>query len=166
MSADRKQPPLTAASYVTLVLFIAVSIFALRPLRCLLTLRGRTWTISLSLATAPLLAVIISLAAQVLILEGVHRGILGTPGGVEPYMALALVLSLAYLCTALDQSGALEKLSWIVAHHVIRSKRSGRYTLFAAHFFLCAGLTALFSNDAVVMTLTPVVAPMAHAMQV
>ncbi|KAL7747109.1 hypothetical protein RI367_007467 [Sorochytrium milnesiophthora] len=175
MASDSQPPPppLTFTSYLALVLFLAASFFTLRPLRCgNLPLPGRSdkhgqrWLpLALSLVTAPPLAVVILLAARVLDGPAIKRGILGVPGGVEPYAALTLVLCLAYLCLALDLSGALESVSWSVAQRAVRFKRGGKKVLFVALFVLSACLTAVFSNDAVVMTLTPVVARMAHAMK-
>lgn len=96
------------------------------------------WLFPLDLLTAPLLAVILLLVTHTIDVTTVREGIVGSEGGAIPYDVLVLFISLAYISTALDSTGALRSL----ASSVARRTTNGRslFTTFYAFWFLVGSI--------------------------
>jgi hypothetical protein len=88
--ADPTNAPLTAHSYVTIVVFLLVIMFVIRPVKLRL---GPHIKIYLNISTVPPLGVLILLISQSITFHTVAKGFLGTLG-VEPWAILILFYSL------------------------------------------------------------------------
>jgi Na+/H+ antiporter NhaD/arsenite permease-like protein len=129
--------------YVAWFIYLCVISFCLFPIYYSKT------TPILTSSTAPILGVIKLWAATIISSRDVLNGILGAPGAtIKPFSVILLILSQAYSILSIDQTGLLE---FVAYKTVIRAGSSG-ITLFFYIFLL----TSLTSNDAVALTLTPI----------
>ncbi|GAA96901.1 uncharacterized protein L969DRAFT_96793 [Mixia osmundae IAM 14324] len=101
----------------------------------------------LSLETAPVVGVLLLLATVTIPGSVLRLGIVGDEG-VRPYDVLVLFISLAYISTALDATGALRSLAFWVSQ---KGGGSGaRLYLYLYLLFFAAG--AIFGNDPVILS--------------
>ncbi|KAJ9604040.1 hypothetical protein H2200_011563 [Cladophialophora chaetospira] len=121
------------------------------------SLSDRTLYVHLSLATAPVIAVILLLATTTIHGSTIRLGIVGDEN-VKPYDVLVLFISLAYISIALDGTGALEATAFYVSK---RGGNSGRllFTYLYAFFLLTA---CIFGNDPLILSGTPFLAYLSH----
>jgi len=108
--------------------------------------------IQLDYGLAPILCVAVLLAASVIDVNFVVRGIVGCEN-IRPYSIIILISSLSYICTSLDFTGFFE---YIALRVVKRAGSSGR-RLFVYLFLLTSFLTLFTSNDVVILTITPII---------
>ncbi|TPX57603.1 hypothetical protein PhCBS80983_g03748 [Powellomyces hirtus] len=147
---------LTAHSWVTLTCFAIVILFCIYPLQLPLLIplgRGRTWRVSLDLATTPVLGVLFLLATTSISGQVVADGFVGSPEGIQPFSVVILVFALAYICISIDVTGFFEYVAFKVA---LRGGSNGK-RLFLYLFLLSTVMTIFTSNDVVVLTVTPIV---------
>ncbi|KAF9102991.1 hypothetical protein BGX27_010785 [Mortierella sp. AM989] len=115
---------------------------------------------TLNIATAPVIGILFLLATTSIGGRSVRDGIIGEPNsGVEPYAVMILFFSLAYICISLDMTGVLQYAAfWI-------SKRGGGsgQRIFFYFFMLSTVMSALASNDVVILTMTPFLVYFSHA---
>ncbi|KAF9351708.1 hypothetical protein BGX26_010343 [Mortierella sp. AD094] len=116
--------------------------------------------LTLNIATAPVIGVLFLLATKSINGETLRDGIVGEPNsGIEPYAVMILFFSLAYICISLDMTGVLQYAAfWI-------SKRGGGggQRIFFYFFMLSTVMSALTSNDVVILTMTPFLVYFSHA---
>ncbi|KIV89370.1 hypothetical protein PV10_08944 [Exophiala mesophila] len=116
-------------------------------------LSKRPLHISLSLTTAPVIAVILLLATTTINGSTIRLGIVGDEN-VKPYDVLVLFISLAYIAIALDGTGALEAVAFYVSK---RGGSSGR--LLFTYLYLFFLMTAcIVGNDPLILSGTPFLA--------
>ncbi|KAJ2238215.1 hypothetical protein H4R99_005193 [Coemansia sp. RSA 1722] len=157
---DAELPPLDWRSWLTLSLFLVVTMFVIRPIRIPVpvpsTIRPLKWRkarISMDLKLAPWIAICLLLATTAIRVQSeVRRGFVGSDG-IEPYGIVILIMSLAYICISLDQSGVL---SFVAMHVTKRWGKNGRLLLLC-FYVLSAVMAVLTSNDVVVLCLTPII---------
>ncbi|KAJ2707709.1 hypothetical protein FB645_000482 [Coemansia sp. IMI 203386] len=157
---DAELPPLDWRSWLTLSLFLVVTVFVIRPIRIPVpvpyTIRPLKWRkarISMDLKLAPWIAICLLLATTAIHVQSeVRRGFVGSDG-IEPYGIVVLIMSLAYICISLDQSGVL---SFVAMHVTKRWGKNGRLLLLC-FYVLSAVMAVLTSNDVVVLCLTPII---------
>jgi hypothetical protein len=120
---------------------------ALRALRLVDPTAGGSMHVHLSLVWTPLLGVLILLITMSIDGTVVRYGIAGEEG-VRPYDVLVLFISLAFIATALDATGALRYLAFTVSQ---KGNGSGArlYASFWAFFF---GASVLVGNDPIVLS--------------
>lgn len=128
-------------SIVTLVFFLISIFFILCPV-CI----HRT-PISLNLAIAPPLCVLILLASTCIPISVVWDGIKGTDG-VKPYNILILFFGLAYMSISLDLTGVLQAAAFWVSN---KGGRSG-FRLYTYFFLMSLGLAVVLGNDPVILS--------------
>lgn len=117
------------------------------------SLSTRPLRISLSLTTAPVIAVILLLATTTIDGTTIRLGIVGDQN-VKPYDVLVLFISLAYIAIALDGTGALEAVAFYVSK---RGGSSGR--LLFTYLYLFFLMTAcIVGNDPLILSGTPFLA--------
>ncbi|KAJ1821219.1 hypothetical protein LPJ56_001185 [Coemansia sp. RSA 2599] len=153
-------PPLDWRSWLTLALFLAVTAFVVRPIHipipvpeAVRPLKWRKARISMDLKLAPWVAICVLLATTAIRIQSeVRRGFVGSDG-IEPYGIVILIVSLAYICISLDQSGVL---SYIAMHVTRKWGKNGRLLLLC-FYALSAVMAVLTSNDVVVLCLTPII---------
>ncbi|KAI9345157.1 citrate transporter-domain-containing protein [Zopfochytrium polystomum] len=114
--------------------------------------RSRRIRLTLNLATAPPLGVLVLLASRVLSLDDVKNGIVGDPDGIQPYTILILIFSLAYICISIDETGLFR----YIAYRITQSGGSSGWRLYFYLFTLSAVMTIFTSNDVVALTVTPI----------
>ncbi|KAI1614297.1 arsenical pump membrane protein [Exophiala viscosa] len=177
MSDGGQQDHLNGHSAFILAVFCIVSIFVIWPVRIplprslqrvlLATLRwsriishrdhdllaGRRLYFSLSLKTAPVIAVILLLATTTIHGSTIKLGIKGDDS-IKPYDVLVLFISLAYISIALDGTGALEAVALWVSK---RGGSSGRllFTYLYSFFLVTA---CIVGNDPLILSGTPFLA--------
>jgi len=105
------------------------------------------WTVPLNLTTSPPLAVLVLLATTTINGTVIRSGIVGD-GDSKPYDVLVLFISLAYIATALDSTGALRSLAFFVANHTSGSGPRLYFVLYC--FFFVFG--AIFGNDPIILS--------------
>lgn len=108
--------------------------------------------IAIDYGTVPLSFVLLSYLFGILTLEMIRNGFIGQPP-LQPYTIVIFFFAFAYLCVSLDQTGLFRYIALLLIN---RSRGDGK-RLFLIIFFLASGLTAVTSNDIVIMTLTPIV---------
>jgi len=101
----------------------------------------------------PLIGVIILLISGEMSFREMWNGGVVGDDKIKPYAIIIIFNALAYICVSLDATGCLTYISLKVA----KAAGSSRKRLFVYFFLLSAALTAVTSNDIVIMTLTPVV---------
>lgn len=131
----------SARSVVTLVFFVISIFFILFPVRIPHS------PISLNLATAPPLCVIILLASTCIPISVVWDGIRGTDG-VKPYNILILFFGLAYMSISLDMTGILQAAAFWVSN---KGGRSG-FRLYTYFFLMSLALAVILGNDPVILS--------------
>ncbi|WVN88971.1 uncharacterized protein L203_104186 [Cryptococcus depauperatus CBS 7841] len=158
---DGEQRSIDARSIVTLIVFFAVNVPVIWPIRIPLPIWvGRAWErmggrrrermyFPLDLRTVPVLGVLVLLASTCIPGGVVRRGIVGS-AGVKPYDIMVLF---AYISLSLDATGSLRFLAFWVAS---RSSHGGR--LYAAFYGLYATIGAVFGNDPLILSGTPFLA--------
>lgn len=119
------------------------------------------WTLPLDFHTAPVVAVLILLAAQCIHGEEVRKGIVGSDG-VEPLNVMALFISLAYMVISVDKAGFLRFLAFWVA---TRSGSSGIRLYIAIYTFFFA-LGVVVGNDPVILSGVPFLAYFTREMEI
>lgn len=121
------------------------------------SLSSRRLHLSLSLTTAPVIAVILLLATTTINGSTIRLGVVGDEN-VKPYDVLVLFISLAYISIALDGTGALEATAFYVSK---RGGSSGRllFTYLYAFFLLTA---CIVGNDPLILSGTPFLAYLSH----
>nr|ODN96870.1 hypothetical protein L204_03581 [Cryptococcus depauperatus CBS 7855] len=161
---DGEQRSIDARSIVTLIVFFAVNVPVIWPLRIPLPIWvGRAWErmggrrrermyFPLDLRTVPVLGVLVLLASTCIPGGVVRRGIVGS-AGVKPYDIMVLFVCFAYISLSLDATGSLRFLAFWVAS---RSSHGGR--LYAAFYGLYATIGAVFGNDPLILSGTPFLA--------
>eukprot|EP00004_Rigifila_ramosa_P019803 TRINITY_DN5079_c0_g1_i1.p1 TRINITY_DN5079_c0_g1~~TRINITY_DN5079_c0_g1_i1.p1 ORF type:complete len:543 (+),score=118.74 TRINITY_DN5079_c0_g1_i1:3-1631(+) len=141
---------------VSVVFFVVVIFLVINPIRVPMPrLVHDTYLgdhIMLDFGVAPLLAVVILLAAQVMEIGDVTRGIVGDEN-LQPYGIIILFFSLSYLCLSLDQTGIF---GWAALQATIWADNSGLKIWFA-FAMLSTVITLITSNDIVILTLTPII---------
>ncbi|PVG04256.1 hypothetical protein CPB86DRAFT_771660 [Serendipita vermifera] len=111
--------------------------------------------------TAPVIAVLLLLAAGCIHGPEVKRGIVGADG-VEPLNVMALFISLAYMAISVDKAGLLRFLAFWVAS---RSGTSGIRLYIAIYsFFFTLGVVV--GNDPVILSGVPFLAYFTQEMQI
>lgn len=120
-------------------------------------LSKRRLHISISLTTAPVIAVILLLATTTINGSTIRLGIVGDEN-VKPYDVLVLFIALAYISIALDGTGALEATAFYVSK---RGGSSGRllFTYLYVFFLLTA---CIVGNDPLILSGTPFLAYLSH----
>ncbi|KAK4936977.1 hypothetical protein LTR10_022287 [Elasticomyces elasticus] len=177
MSDGGQQDHLDGHSGFILAVFCIVSIFVIWPARIplprslqrvfLAALRStriisrrdhgvfsaRRLYFSLSLKTAPVIAVILLLATTTIHGSTIKLGIKGDDS-IKPYDVLVLFIALAYISIALDGTGALEAVALWVSK---RGGSSGRllFTYLYSFFLLTA---CIVGNDPLILSGTPFLA--------
>lgn len=101
----------------------------------------------MNLTTSPPLAVLVLLATTTINGTVIRSGIVGD-GDSKPYDVLVLFISLAYIATALDSTGALRSLAFFVANHTSGSGPRLYFVLYC--FFFVFG--AIFGNDPIILS--------------
>lgn len=109
--------------------------------------QSSNWTVTLNLTTSPPLAVLVLLATTTINGSVIRSGIVGD-GDSKPYDVLVLFISLAYIATALDSTGALRSLAFFVANHTSGSGPRLYFVLYC--FFFVFG--AIFGNDPIILS--------------
>ncbi|CCG83232.1 Arsenite efflux transporter ArsB-like, puative [Taphrina deformans PYCC 5710] len=130
-----------AKSIVTLIFFVISIFFILCPVRI-----PRT-RLSLNLATAPPLCVLILLASTCIPIQVVWDGIRGTDG-VKPYNILILFFGLAYMSISLDMTGVLQAAAFWISN---KGGKSG-YRLYTYFFLMSLSLAVILGNDPVILS--------------
>ncbi|KAI8583362.1 hypothetical protein K450DRAFT_223270 [Umbelopsis ramanniana AG] len=139
---------LNAFSWVALATFLVVIVFVVFPVRIKLGACGKpNWRITLDIATAPILGIIFLLATTTIKPYVVLRGFLGS-AGIQPWGVMILFYSLAYICISLDLTGLFQ----FCAFWISRRAGSNGHTVFTAFFILTTVMSALTSNDVVILT--------------
>lgn len=176
-SVSGEQGHLNGHSGFIFAVFCIVSIFVIWPLRVPLpnalqrpllrvlqktriiddkdreSLSERRLHVSISLTTAPVIAVILLLATTTINGSTIRLGIVGDEN-VKPYDVLVLFISLAYIAIALDGTGALEAVAFYVSK---RGGSSGR--LLFTYLYIFFLLTAcIVGNDPLILSGTPFLA--------
>ncbi|KAI9030443.1 arsenical pump membrane protein-domain-containing protein [Hyaloraphidium curvatum] len=147
--------PLTVFSYLALAAFLCALVFCFFPVRIPVPpwQRQSPWfRIPLGVATAPVLAVLFLLATTAIPFAVVRTGIVGF-GDVEPWAIVILIFSLSYMSVSIELSGLFGFLALKVA---TLGGKSGR-KFFVYIYLLTAVVAAIFSNDVVVLVLTPII---------
>ncbi|KNE69423.1 hypothetical protein AMAG_13783 [Allomyces macrogynus ATCC 38327] len=163
MSPDAASPPplapLTAASVVTILLFLLVNVFVVHPVEFRVKAAFRkaagqpgTIPIVLNYATVTFPAALVLLATGAIAPDTVRRAIVGDDKLV-PWVVVVLFFSMAYICISLDLTGVLEYISLKVLQLLGKSGKRLNMAVFA----LTSVMTLFTSNDVVIMTLTPVI---------
>ncbi|KNE68877.1 hypothetical protein, variant [Allomyces macrogynus ATCC 38327] len=163
MSSDAAPPPplapLTAASVVTILLFLLVNVFVVHPIEFRVKAAFRkaagqpgTIPIVLNYATVTFPAALVLLATGAITPDTVRRAIVGDDKLV-PWVVVVLFFSMAYICISLDLTGVLEYISLKVLQLLGKSGKRLNMAVFA----LTSVMTLFTSNDVVIMTLTPVI---------
>lgn len=156
MSSPEVQEPLTWKSYVALITFFVVLVFVFHPVKIPVPFwrRLNPWFhFHLNVATSPLLGVAFLLATTTISFGNeVRTGILGF-GDVQPWAIVILIFSLSYISVSLERSGLFGYVAYRVA---TLGGKSGR-RLFVYLYILTALIAAVFSNDVVVLVLTPII---------
>ncbi|KAF9572578.1 hypothetical protein EC968_009649 [Mortierella alpina] len=118
--------------------------------------------LTLDIATAPVLGVLLLLATRSIDGKSVLNGIVGEPSsGVEPYAVMILFFSLAYICISLDMTGVFQ----YAAFWISRRGGGGGQRVFLSFFLLSTVMSGLTSNDVVVLTMTPFLVYYSHAVE-
>ncbi|KAF9008015.1 hypothetical protein BDQ17DRAFT_1539737 [Cyathus striatus] len=107
--------PVSGSVIVTLVTFVLSIILIICPLSFRVPIKGFKKPISIGLATAPILAIVILWATKCLGMTEIRLGIVGTDG-IRPYNILILFFSLAYMAIALDITGVLQAAAFWVSN--------------------------------------------------
>lgn len=105
------------------------------------------WHVVLNLTTSPPLAVLILLMTTTIDGSVIRAGIVGE-GDSKPYDVLILFISLAYIATALDSTGALRSLAFLVSNHTSGSGPKLYFVLYC--FFFVFGV--IFGNDPIILS--------------
>ncbi|TFK50828.1 hypothetical protein OE88DRAFT_1725986 [Heliocybe sulcata] len=126
------------SSILVLVLFILTNVLVIYPVHLL--------RLPLNLHTAPLIALLILIAAAAIDGPTIRAGILGS-GGVQPIDVMALFISLAYLSISLDTTGLFRYLALKVAQ---RSKSGLRLYVYLYLFWLV--IAGIVGNDPVILS--------------
>ncbi|OAV96547.1 hypothetical protein PTTG_00991 [Puccinia triticina 1-1 BBBD Race 1] len=105
------------------------------------------WQLVLNLTTSPPIAVLILLATTTINGGVIRSGIVGE-GDSKPYDVLVLFISLAYIATALDSTGALRSLAFLVSNHTSGSGPQLYFVLYC--FFFVFGV--IFGNDPIILS--------------
>ncbi|KAI9638459.1 uncharacterized protein MKK02DRAFT_22429 [Dioszegia hungarica] len=114
---------------------------------------SKRWHFTLGLETAPVIGVILLLAATCIDGEVLRDGIVGR-GGVRPYDIMTLFISFAYIALSLDRTNLLRYLAFIVAS---KSASSGR-KLYISFFSFFSLLGLIVGNDPLILSGTPFLA--------
>lgn len=156
MASPAVQSPLTAFSYIALITFFVCLVFCFTPVKAPVPpwKRKDPWFyFRLNVATAPPLGVAFLLATTSISFENeVKTGFLGF-GDVQPWAIVVLIISLSYISISLELSGLFGHVAYRVA---ALGGKSGR-KLFLYLYICTALIAAIFSNDVVVLVLTPIV---------
>ncbi|KAA1074107.1 hypothetical protein PGT21_010486 [Puccinia graminis f. sp. tritici] len=105
------------------------------------------WQLVLNLTTSPPIAVLVLLATTTINGAVIRSGIVGE-GDSKPYDVLVLFISLAYIATALDSTGALRSLAFLVSNHTSGSGPKLYFVLYC--FFFVFGV--IFGNDPIILS--------------
>ncbi|KNF04309.1 hypothetical protein PSTG_02651 [Puccinia striiformis f. sp. tritici PST-78] len=105
------------------------------------------WQLVLNLTTSPPIAVLVLLATTTINGSVIRSGIVGD-GDSKPYDVLILFISLAYIATALDSTGALRSLAFWVSNHTSGSGPQLYLVLYC--FFFVFGV--IFGNDPIILS--------------
>lgn len=130
-----------AKSIVTLIFFVISVFFILVPVRI-----PRT-SLSLNLATAPPLCVLILLASTCIPISVVWDGIKGTDG-IKPFNILILFFGLAYMSISLDLTGILQAAAFWVSN---KGGKSG-FKLYTYFYLMAVVLAIVLGNDPVILS--------------
>ncbi|KAG0325895.1 hypothetical protein BG004_003073 [Podila humilis] len=118
------------------------------------------YSLTLNIATAPVIGVLFLLATSSIGGHTLKNGIVGAPNsGVEPYAVMVLFFSLAYICISLDMTGIFQ----YAAFWISRRGNGGGQRIFLSFFLLSTVMSGLASNDVVVLTMTPFLVYYSHA---
>lgn len=100
----------------------------------------------------PVCGVLVALITGALSGEDAVAGLRGD-ASIQPYSVLIIFVSLAYVCVALDVTGAF---GYVALRIMTAAGTSGR-RLFVYFYLLAGVMTIVASNDIVVLTLTPII---------
>lgn len=142
--------PQIAALVVFVITIIAVIGFVLYPQQ--LRIPRTTWRLPVKYSIMPVIGSLLMLAFGSLDGPAILRGIVGDEH-IKPYSIAILFMSLAYMSSSLDSTGAFAWLALVITR---ASKGHGRL-LFVLYFALSSVITLFTSNDIVIMTLTPII---------
>ncbi|KAJ1724737.1 hypothetical protein LPJ53_001020 [Coemansia erecta] len=158
-STDGELPKLDWRSWLALALFMAATVFVIRPVSipvpvpAVRPLGWRKGHVHLDMKLAPWIAILILVASTAIHVQTeVVRGFVGSDG-ISPYSIVILIFALAYICISLDQSGVLS----YIAMHVTRRWGSNGRQLLLCFYVLSTVMAVLTSNDVVVLCLTPII---------
>ncbi|KAI8803800.1 citrate transporter-domain-containing protein [Cladochytrium replicatum] len=167
MSQESELPVLSALSYMTLIIFVLVVIPCVHPF----VVRIRHLTIHINHATAPLIGSVILLATTALSFEDVWTGIVGDQR-LKPYSVVLLVFALTFICMDLEVANFFRFVAFQVARSAWKTKANSkssnnpRLRLFVYLYFFSALLTVIASNDAVVISVTPIICYIAETVKI
>ncbi|KAG0032773.1 hypothetical protein BGZ81_010058 [Podila clonocystis] len=118
------------------------------------------YSLTLDIATAPVIGVLFLLATRSISGHTLKDGIVGAPeSGVEPYSVMILFFALAYICISLDMTGVFQ----YAAFWISRRGNGGGQRIFLSFFLLSTVMSGLTSNDVVILTVTPFLVYYSHA---
>lgn len=143
------------------MVFLTAVFCIIRPIRVPLPRNRFMPHLEIGFTLAPLVAALLLFATTALSPQQVAKGLLGS-GQIRPYSIVVLFFSLSMVSVSLDVSGLL---AFIALRVVSAAGRSGRH-LFFAFIAVSSLLTAVTSNDIVIMTLTPIVIYACRHMQI
>ncbi|KXS12521.1 hypothetical protein M427DRAFT_59463 [Gonapodya prolifera JEL478] len=141
--------PLDARSWVGLATFFVVVGFCIFPVSIRLP---RGYHLPIDIAVAPILGVALLGAIGAVGTTELHNGFIGS-GTMQPYAIVILIFSLAVISLSIDLTGAFGHVALLVA----KSAGHSGPKLWRSLFFLSALIATFFSNDVVVLTLTPII---------
>ncbi|KAG0077718.1 hypothetical protein BGZ93_006886 [Podila epicladia] len=119
-----------------------------------------SYSLTLDIATAPVIGVLFLLATRSIGGHTLKNGIVGAPeSGVEPYSVMILFFALAYICISLDMTGVFQ----YAAFWISRRGNGGGQRIFLSFFLLSTVMSGLTSNDVVILTMTPFLVYYSHA---
>ncbi|KAJ3335964.1 hypothetical protein HDU93_003999 [Gonapodya sp. JEL0774] len=148
-SDSNDDPPLSVRSWVGLVTFFVSVAFCIHPVHIRIP---NGWFIPLDVGTAPIIGVALLAAIGAIGATEFRNGFLGT-GDIQPYAIVVLIFSLAIISLSIDLTGAFGHVALEVAQ---RAGHSGQ-KLWRYLYFLSALIAMFFSNDVVVLIMTPVI---------
>ncbi len=131
------------------ILFLIIAIFLCISLAIF---PKRVGKITLNMATAPLLVLILLLVLGIIDHTTVIDGIVGNEH-IQPWQILTIFFTVAYVSVSADRTGIFDYFAYTIVH---KSKGNGNL-LFLFLFLFSAALTVVTSNDIVILTLTPII---------
>eukprot|EP00461_Guttulinopsis_vulgaris_P000253 UN00253 len=133
-----------------------------KPKFTILWFEYRPKLLTLQYFVPPLIGVFILLiTVQMGFVRIFEAGLIGIGSGLKPYSIMLLILSMAFICIALDFTGFFSYVSFTLMK-LVRTK----FHLFTLLFIISAVFGCLASSHIVVMTLTPLIMSICHYTQI